>query len=183
MTNSDNTQRTALITQLMREGNDRPTACIIADARLAAAERNLDGDLADRPTECCAAELAAQGSTITCGCDACEAPASPLDVIARGITVTDNTGRRYSARVLLPGSPYGNSGIWGGVFYQEGRIGITIDGTPATYNADGIARLGERPFGGALAIDSGADWKLTEESTERFCKLAQLAITTLVGLS
>lgn len=37
------------------------------------AECNLDGDLADRLTECAAAELAGNAAGITCGCDACEA--------------------------------------------------------------------------------------------------------------
>lgn len=153
------------------------------------AERNLDGDLADRATECCAAELAAQGSTITCGCDACEAR-DELTLVRIGssaeahsrpfgaIEVEDNHGHRYTARALKPGDAYGNGGTWGSVFYQEGRLGVTIDGLPSTYFADSIARLGDRPFPGPLAIDSGQGWLLTEESTAAFVRLARDAMAT-----
>lgn len=93
------------------------------------------------------------------------------------ITVTDNTGRSYTARILQPGDTYGNGAVWGAATYHdEGRLGITIDGTPATYYADGFAGKAEgQRIGGKLAIDLGAEWYLTEESTLAFYQLADSA--------
>lgn len=98
------------------------------------------------------------------------------------ITVTDNHGTKYVARYLLPGDTYGNGAVWGEVFYQQGRIGITIDGLPCTYFADQFADKAEgRRIGGQLAIDYGQGWTLTEESTLAFFQLADKALT-LAGL-
>jgi hypothetical protein len=44
-----------------------------AERRRLTPERNLDGDLADRPVECIAAELAGNVGGITCACPVCEA--------------------------------------------------------------------------------------------------------------
>jgi hypothetical protein len=63
---------------IARAGDDLRDVCFPSDvyATLNAEvnpERNLDGDLADRPTVCAAAELAGNAAGITCGCAACEA--------------------------------------------------------------------------------------------------------------
>lgn len=93
------------------------------------------------------------------------------------ITVHDNHGHSYQARILQPGDTYGNGGIWGAASYHdEGRLGITIDGTPATYYADGFVGKAEgKRIGGQLAIDHGQNWLLTEESTLAFYQLADAA--------
>lgn len=93
------------------------------------------------------------------------------------ITVHDNHGSAYTARILQPGDAYGNGAIWGDASYHdEGRLGITIDGTPSTFYADGFVGKAEgHRVGAALAIDLGANWFLTEESTLRFYQLADSA--------
>lgn len=139
---------------------------------------------------------------VACGCDACEAltpetverkarPAwmpsaeqkqrandaheATLARRSAQITVTDNHGQSYAARALLPGMPYGNGGTWGDVFYQRNRLGVTIDGTPGTYYASPLCDSdGERP----LALDFGAGWFLTLESTKAFVDLARRAMLT-----
>lgn len=90
-------------------------------------------------------------------------------------TVTDNHGNSYTARALKPGDAYGNGATWGSVFYQRGRLGITIDGLPSTYYA---ATIADDDHELPLAIDFDAGWFLTPESTARFVQLAKDAMST-----
>ena len=94
---------------------------------------------------------------------------SVADSIERGdtITVTDNHGIEYPARVVVMGDRYGLCAVW-----KHAQPGVTVDGTGATWFADTLA---ERE-GGEIHIDAGQGWKLTEASSAALRELAAAAI-------
>lgn len=94
---------------------------------------------------------------------------SVAEAVERGetITVTDNHGVEYSARVLQQLDRYGLCAVW-----KHVEPGVTVDGTGATWLAETLA---ERE-GGELYIDAGQDWKLTAASTAALRNLAAAAL-------
>ncbi len=97
------------------------------------------------------------------------------------ITVTDNKGRAYTARILHPGDSYGRGAVWATdpVCRDLGPCGITVDGAPGTWYAGSIAagNIGAGP----IALDFGQGWFLTEDSSDALRHLARAAMAATRG--